>query len=479
MSTAARPALAIRQHHSPSSLSWALFGFDIVALETAFLLGLAVRHLVAPWLVYSVGVAQYFGVAVAILLLPMVNYQLGLYPGFLLGPVERLRRRTLATFAVFAVLVAWDNIVERGILSRGVLLATFLFAVVLPPVLESAVRRWLIRRKRWGVPVVMLGAGETGIAVARTLLGEPLLGLVPVAFLDNRPDSWNTVVEGVPVAGPLGLVGEFEDRVEAVIVVLNDVGKDDLSTLVHELNFPRVIVIPDLAGLASLWVTARDVGGCLGLEIKKNLLIARNIAFKRFMDQALALPLFLLSLPVMAAAAVWIRLSSRGPVFYRQMREGLAGSRIPVWKLRTMYMDGDRLLEQWFEKHPEDQDRWKRYFKLQDDPRVLPWIGRLLRRTSLDELPQLWSVLTGQMSLVGPRPLPDYHLEHFSPEFRGLRTRVLPGLSGLWQISARGDGDLKVQQALDTYYIRNWSPWLDLYILARTVMAVLMARGAY
>jgi lipopolysaccharide/colanic/teichoic acid biosynthesis glycosyltransferase len=181
----------------------------------------------------------------------------------------------------------------------------------------------------------------------------------------------------------------------------------------------------------------------------------------------------------MAAAALWIKLSSRGPVFYRQMREGLDGRRLPVWKLRTMYADGDRLLEEWLGDHPEDRAYWDRHFKLRDDPRVLPVIGPLLRRTSLDELPQLWSILTGKMSLVGPRPLPDYHLGQFSSEFRTLRTRVLPGLTGLWQVSARGDGDLQVLQALDTFYIRNWSPWLDLYILARTVTAVLLGRGAY
>ena len=106
-------------------------------------------------------------------------------------------------------------------------------------------------------------------------------------------------------------------------------------------------------------------------------------------------------------------------------------------------------------------------------------IGRLLRRSSLDELPQLWSVLKGKMSLVGPRPLADYHIEQFPREFRTLRTRVLPGLTGLWQVSTRCEGDLKALEALDTYYIRNWSPWLDLYILARTVTAVILGRGAY
>jgi len=281
------------------------------------------------------------------------------------------------------------------------------------------------------------------------------------------------------VAGPLGLAPDFERRAEAAIVALADLGKDDLPGLLQELNFPRVIVIPDLTGVASLWVTARDFGGCLGLEIKKNLLIGRNHKLKRLMDYAVGLPLFIGTLPLVAAAAVWIKLASRGPVFYRQMREGFDGRRIPVWKLRTMYVDGDRLLEEWLESHPEDRQEWTRYFKLRHDPRVLPVIGRLLRRTSLDELPQLWTVLKGEMSLVGPRPFPYYHLEQLPPEFRTLRTRVLPGLTGLWQVSARSEGDVKVQEALDTYYIRNWSPWLDLYILARTVAAVLMARGAY
>jgi lipopolysaccharide/colanic/teichoic acid biosynthesis glycosyltransferase len=221
------------------------------------------------------------------------------------------------------------------------------------------------------------------------------------------------------------------------------------------------------------------VGGCLGFEIKKNLLMRRNHALKLLMDQVITLPLFLVSLPVIAVAALWIKLSSPGPVFYRQMREGVDGSQIAVWKLRTMTTDSDLLLEEWFKTHPADFKHWKTHFKLRHDPRVLPAIGRFLRRTSLDELPQLWSILKGEMSLVGPRPLPDYHLEQFPLPFRTLRTRVLPGLTGLWQISARGEGDVKIHEALDTFYIRNWSPWLDLYILARTVTAVLLARGAY
>jgi Undecaprenyl-phosphate galactose phosphotransferase WbaP len=479
MSTAARARLAVPSFQPVSWAQWATFGADVLALEIAFGLGLLVRYLLAPWLRADIGPQQYLGVAVGMLLLPAVNYQVGLYPGYLLGPVERLRRRMLATFAVFGGLIAWDNLVARGVLSRGVLLLTFVFAAVLPPIAELLVRRSFLTRGRWGIPAVMLGCGETGCAMARMLLRKPELGLRPIAFLDNRHELWETTVEGIPVIGPVRMASEVESRVEVAIVSLADLHDDNASSLIQELNFPRVIIIPELAEVSSMWVMARDMAGRLGLEVKNNLLIRRNHILKLAMDRAIALPLFLITLPLMALAALWIKLSSSGPVFYCQMRRGAEGGQIPVWKLRTMYFNGEGVLEEWFAAHPEDRAHWRKYFKLRHDPRVIPVIGHFLRRTSLDELPQLWNVLRGEMSLVGPRPLPDYHLEQLPPEFRLMRTRVLPGLTGLWQVSTRSDGDVNALEELDTFYIRNWSPWLDIYILVRTIRAVFGREGAY
>src|SRR5579864_9772184 len=227
MSTLAQPALAVRTVAANRWTPWLILAADVTALEIAFGLGLAVRSLLRPWFTASIGLVQSFEVAVAILLLPAVHYQLGLYPGYLLGPVERLRRRTLAALAVFGGLVAWDNLVARGVFSRGVLLATLVFVLVLPPLAEAAARAALIQRGRWGIPVVMLGAGGTGRALGRTLVREPQLGLRPVAFLDNRPAVWNTVAEGIPVIGPLGLASDFERHVEAAIVSLADLVHGD------------------------------------------------------------------------------------------------------------------------------------------------------------------------------------------------------------------------------------------------------------
>jgi lipopolysaccharide/colanic/teichoic acid biosynthesis glycosyltransferase len=199
---------------------------------------------------------------------------------------------------------------------------------------------------------------------------------------------------------------------------------------------------------------------------------------KRAVDLAVALAGAAFYLPIIAAAALAIKLVDPGPVFYAQERRGLNGSRIRVWKLRTMYVDAAARLERHLASDPAARQTWRRHFKLPQDPRILPHIGAFLRRSSIDELPQVWNLIRGDMTLVGPRPLPDYHLEAFDREFRRLRQSVVPGLTGLWQVAARSDGDCAVMRRLDSYYVKNRSWGMDLGIMLRTVGVVLTGRGA-
>jgi Undecaprenyl-phosphate galactose phosphotransferase WbaP len=371
---------------------------------------------------------------------------------------------------------------RNGPYSRGLLVLSGCFTAVAVPLVRSLARRLFTSQNWWGVPVIVLGAGDTAQGLIERLRRHPEMGLRPVACLDDEGKTHSDCA-GVPVAGPLSMAHALAKalKIRHALVAMPEVAREDLVWMLDDWGtvFRHVILIPNLFGVASLWVAARDLSGVLGLELRQNLLIPLNRWTKRALDIAGALALGILALPLVACAAVWIKIASGGSVLYCQEREGEGGHNLRIRKLRTMRPDAEALLMRVLSASPQICAEWTRHFKLRKDPRILPGVGRFLRRTSLDELPQLWRVLKGEMSLVGPRPFPDYHLDGFGPRFRALRNRVKPGLTGLWQVSDRADGDLEVQEALDTYYIRNWSLWLDLYILARTVRAVLFPKGAY
>lgn len=203
-----------------------------------------------------------------------------------------------------------------------------------------------------------------------------------------------------------------------------------------------------------------------------------DVLLKRLMDYLITIPAAIFTLPIMIVFVALIILTNPGPAFYRQSRVGRNGKLTRILKLRTMYVDAEQRLEQYLRDNCDASHEWKRFFKLRNDPRILPGIGNLLRRTSLDELPQIWNIWRGDMTLVGPRPFPAYHVARFDSEFQDKRTSVTPGLTGLWQVMARSNADLEAQRALDLFYIEHKSIWLDLYIIIATVPAVLSGRGA-
>jgi lipopolysaccharide/colanic/teichoic acid biosynthesis glycosyltransferase len=287
-------------------------------------------------------------------------------------------------------------------------------------------------------------------------------------------------VEGIPVVGGLALAPVLAERlgVPYAIVAMPGLSSEKLAGLVERVGgfFSHLLVIPDLFGLASLGVPARDVDGILGLEVRQQLLLPGPRLAKRIMDVALTLVGGALILPLLLLLGAVIRLDSRGPVLYAQDRLGRDGRRFRALKFRTMHGDGEARLRAVLEADPGLRAEYEEFHKLSDDPRVTR-VGRVLRKYSLDELPQLWNVLTGDMSLVGPRPYLEREIPHMDRR-EAIILRALPGMTGLWQVGDRNATRFEARVATDVQYVRNWSPWLDAWVLARTLGVVVRGTGS-
>jgi len=335
----------------------------------------------------------------------------GLTARIFITPVEELRRTSVGTTWAFMTVVVGMYVLLGGLFfSRLVVGAAWLIALVLVPSGRALVRNLCAQRPWWGSSVVILGSGRTARRVVDILQRQPELGLKPVGILTDSPGA-EPDIDGVPVLGKLERARQLgrERAISYCIVALDEDSNKRMFDIHQEYGdcFPHMMVIPELGGLTSLWIVARDVGGILGLEIRHNLLIASNRWLKRSLDLAVAVPLVVLISPVLLLLVCWIQLVSRGNPFYSQEREGFQGRRFRMWKLRTMHVDAEKRLEKLLERDAEARNEWQRYFKLKNDPRILRGVGWFLRKFSLDELPQLWNVIVGEMSMVGPRPFPN------------------------------------------------------------------------
>ncbi len=453
---------------------------DLVALQLCVFLAYLTRLILDPIWPISINTGQYWTISVGVLALPIAFQLMGFYPGYGVCPVKRLRQRVTATFILFGLLITGAYLQQDSDLSRGILIFSMAYALVIPWLFEAIVRDMLSRSGLWGQGTVVIGSGDAAAAIVKCLKDRPELGLVPVAVLNENETDWGGTVEDVPVSGTIAQAREFSAAgIKNAVLAMPDLDGSSVAKMVQDLQFENVIVIPNLFGMQSVWVTPVDLQAVVGLKVRNNLLVRHNYLIKRVVDYMVALPAALVAVPVIGIAALWIKIVDGGPVFFVQRRRGFGNESINVLKLRTMYKDSDRRLNEHLAANEEAREEWERFFKLKNDPRILPGVGNFLRKTSLDELPQLFNVLKGEMTLVGPRPFPDYHLNEFDDSFKTVRASVPPGITGLWQVSARSDGDLEVQERLDTYYIRNWSLWLDFHILMRTFLIVVRGDGAY
>jgi Undecaprenyl-phosphate galactose phosphotransferase WbaP len=333
----------------------------------------------------------------------------------------------------------------------------------------------------WGKPVVVVGTQKAAAQLLKALQKEWQLGFNPVGVFDNGFIPENGVLEGVPYGGTLTDAVAMSQKygLDTAIFAMPHTRREDLAKLVSlaSTSFRYIIVMPNLAGITNSAVIARDFAGHFGVEIKYNLLFPWARTTKRFLDLLLTVTGGLIMSPLLLAIVVVIKLDSSGPAFYGHRRLGAGGKHFRCWKFRTMHPSAEQLLDQYLRSNPTLRAEWEQNFKLRSDPRVTR-VGRFLRSTSLDELPQIWNVLWGEMSLVGPRPIVDAEIPKYGTVYEVYR-RITPGITGLWQVSGRSDATYAERIKLDAYYVHNWSVWLDLVILVRTVRIVLLGRGAY
>lgn len=473
-----RELLAARSYRDSAALTVGVLAFtDACVLIPAFFASIFIWTLVRP----TANLSQFAAYWPFLLLFIAVYVGVGLYQVVGLNPIQELRRSVAGTTLAFFIFTGSTFLLKeaRGF-PRGVALLTWLLVLLALPPARAAVRRICGPRHWFGRSVVVLGAGKSGESVVRALLRTPGLGLKPVAILDDRVSA-ATHVHGVPILGGLALapVLASKARLGYGVLAMPGLSRVRLLEVLQKCGqaFDKVLVIPDLLGMSSLCVEATDLGGMLGLEIRHNLLHLPARIVKRTLDLLVVAALAPLLVPLFCVIGCLIKLTSRGPVFYGHVRVGNGSRVFRAWKFRTMVRNADAVLNRHLAAHPALAEEWRLTQKLKDDPRVTR-LGKLLRRSSLDELPQLINVLTGEMSLVGPRPIVASEVEKYG-EYYVSYCRVKPGLTGLWQVSGRNNTTYEERVTFDEYYVRNWSIWLDAYILIRTVKVVLTGEGAY
>jgi Undecaprenyl-phosphate galactose phosphotransferase WbaP len=468
---------------APAAANWFTYACvpiaDLAALLLTALLSEAVCYLCFGRFAFT----NYMRFAPCVPIFCAVFALAGLYPGFPINPIEEFRLTLRAVGLSFLIITGGTFLMgSLPLLCLILVIFAWLLASVLVPLSRHVARLWCSRQPWWGIPTVILGERAAGMRILSVLQANPHFGLRPIAILFDPlvPDGSAATPSNV-FCGELSHSAIFSRNRHNCYAILATplTGSERVKAIFaeHADHYRRVLVIPDLFGFTSLAVRAKDIHGILGLEIDHNLTRSCSHIFKRSFDISICVLTALMISPMFLVVGLAVKLTSPGPMFYWQRRIGRNGKEFRLWKFRTMVVDADAVLDKHLENDASLRAEWQRDHKLRNDPRVTT-IGALLRRTSLDELPQLWNILCGEMSLVGPRPIRQPEVEKYGTIFDQYR-RVTPGLTGMWQISGRNNTTYERRTQLDEYYVRNWSISLDLYILLRTLKTIILTEGAY
>jgi len=474
--------------HYPRTSSFfsglSLFIVDIIVLTLCIGLGFFIVNLFA---IHDINFRSFINYTVFLPFILLLFAFMGLYPGIMIPAAEQVKKYTISTFFGFSVIVSFVLVsslteadpaafMKKNSGSIYIILAfslAFVMSMFLLPTFREFAKRKFSKFSWWGVPAVIYCTGNSADEVINKLNRNKYLGYKPAVIIDASLNDAG-MKDGIPVFPPNDEIIESIHNYNIKQAIICDY-HGEISSIMTSYRY--TIAVSKSQSSFTCSQQLKDIAGIIGFASTHNLTFKTNLFIKRLLDIGLILFFSPILIPVFIILIILTKLTSRGPVFYGHKRVGKNGKEFKCWKFRSMCIDADKKLEEILANNPEMRAEWEKDRKFTNDPRVTKF-GKFLRKTSLDELPQLINILIGQMSFVGPRPVTEPELEKYGP-YKDYVLSVLPGLSGMWQTSGRSDTEYEERISLDSYYIQNWSVWLDLWILIKTVYVVLKGRGAY
>lgn len=461
-----------------SAVIFLLILTDIMAVCAAFMISAFFRHLLTPLMGGAVNWLLIFnGLSFSIVFVLLLAWLNGLYPGFGLAAVQEMQKVLYAVSlaAIFLGVVLFLQQLGAAF-SRLVFILSWLLSALFMMLGRFALRNRFSRYSWWGVPLIVIGTREQIVPVIQKLRQTRRLGFRPVYYHEPGGQADSSIL-GVQPLKDLSTLQELVSQSKIQHVVLTDPLADFNGFDFQWMRdvFPNFIFILDTAPFGSLWVRTIDIHGTLAIETNYHLLNKQETIIKRIFDMLLTLLLLLFTWPIFIILALLVSFDSKGPVLYTQKRLGKNGVEFDSYKFRTMFENAEDKLHELLAKDPEANREYQEFHKLANDPRVTR-VGRILRRYSLDEIPQFINVIKGDMNLIGPRSYLPRELPAMGASAK-IILKVKPGITGWWQVMGRNETSFIERLQLDEYYISNWSIWLDMYIVLKTVWVLVRGDG--
>lgn len=456
---------------------------DVGGAYLSFSIAAWVRKLLIPWLGGQVSWSfnlpiVLLGIGFIILLFAFSN----LYPGYGKTAVKEIESVVKALSLVYSFLAVTVYFLKLNPeFPRSIFLFTWVLSILIIPLLRIILRNRLSLSDWYGKPIFFIINNQEDTFALESVRNCRRMGWRPLAVHILDLIAPCNKVLGLPVVPSIDQIFDISREYSSDTVVFSmdlfsGTNQKHLD-MIRKLSayFNSIILVSSTYEFGSIWIKVRDLEGYLGLELKYNLLLPGKLAIKRIVDIAGSMILILVTFPIWIIIGVLIKIDTEGFVFYNHLRIGKDGNGFQMLKFRTMIVNADEKLMAYLDANSKARQEWQDYQKLKEDPRITK-IGFWLRKFSVDELPQIWNVLKGEMSLIGPRAVTAEELGNYG-DFSSLILRVKPGITGWWQVMGRNETTWDHRKRLEVYYVSNWSLWMDAYIALKTIWVIVSGQG--